>query len=208
MPKKRPYHHGDLKRVLIDAAARLIEHGDVAGLSLREVARSAGVSHAAPYHHFKSKDALLGSVGASGFYKLAAQFLETTKDLIDPVEQLLVFSSETAAFAEKNPGLYRVMFRLLRTHEESSEEGMKAGQELLAILVRAVGAAQTSGRLPEGNATDLALRLWAAVHGVITLNLYGPLGALGLTDSDLPTRAREEAEYLVLGLQTRIGSPA
>ena len=70
-PSGRPYHHGDLRRALIDAAVGVIEHEGLAALSLRDLARRVGVSHAAPVHHFGDKAGLLTAVAAEGFSKLA-----------------------------------------------------------------------------------------------------------------------------------------
>src|ERR1019366_6436245 len=70
MPKRRPYHHGSLKQALLDACLALIRKSGPGGFTLREVARMAGVSHNAPYRHFRDKEELLAALAAEGFHRL------------------------------------------------------------------------------------------------------------------------------------------
>src|SRR5262245_29389962 len=109
--RKRPgYHHGDLRRALILAARRILEHEGLAGLSLRAAAREAGVSQAAPYHHFKDKDALLGAVAAEGFDALAEAMRTRMAACRDPASTLSAAGEGYVAFAVANPALFQLMF--------------------------------------------------------------------------------------------------
>jgi AcrR family transcriptional regulator len=113
----RPYHHGDLRRALIDAASRVLEAEGPSALSLRAVAREAGVSPAAPYHHFKDKTELLEAVAHEGWDILDAA-LATAKaqasSLTDAISELGV---AYVCFARENPALYRVMYDTARDRE-------------------------------------------------------------------------------------------
>jgi AcrR family transcriptional regulator len=113
-PEARPYHHGDLRRALIEAALRLLEAEGPAAMSLRAVARVAGVSPAAPYHHFKDKSELLNAVAKAGWVILSAATLAATKE--EPHDAL----GPTLAyvnFARTRPALYRIMYDAARDAE-------------------------------------------------------------------------------------------
>jgi AcrR family transcriptional regulator len=114
----RPYHHGDLRRALIDAARRLLESEGPSALSLRAVAREAGVSPAAPYHHFKDKGELLDAVAHEGWDMLDAALAKAKAAAMsssrDPLSELGV---AYVCFAQQNPALYRVMYDTARDKE-------------------------------------------------------------------------------------------
>src|SRR6188472_3873205 len=109
----RPYHHGDLRRGLIDAARRLLETDGPSALSLRAVAREAGVSPAAPYHHFKDKAELLDAVAQEGWEILGQQMSEA-KTSTTGMQQLTALGVSYVCFARDNPALDRVMYDAAR----------------------------------------------------------------------------------------------
>ena len=112
----RRYHHGDLRRALIDAARRLLEAEGPSALSLRAVAREAGVSPAAPYHHFKDKAELLDAVAQEGWDILQTQMSEA-KQKAEGLHQLTALGIAYVRFARENPALYRVMYDAARDRE-------------------------------------------------------------------------------------------
>jgi AcrR family transcriptional regulator len=112
----RPYHHGDLRRALVDAARRLLESEGPSALSLRAVAREAGVSPAAPYHHFKDKAELLDAVAHEGWDLLLAA-MTTAKALAEGPQKLTALGIAYVCFARENPALYRVMYDAARDKE-------------------------------------------------------------------------------------------
>lgn len=113
-PEARPYHHGDLRRALVDAARRLLEAEGAAAMSLRAVAREAGVSPAAPYHHFKDKGELMSAVASEGWALLSSTMLQASKD--NPDDDLAT-TIAYITFALSRSALYRVMFDSAREHE-------------------------------------------------------------------------------------------
>jgi len=113
----RPYHHGDLSRALIDAARRLLEAEGPSALSLRAVAREAGVSPAAPYHHFKDKGELLEAVAGEGWTMLDDAIAKARADAANPAEALDEIGVAYVCFARDNPALYRVMYDTARDRE-------------------------------------------------------------------------------------------
>ena len=116
--ESRPYHHGDLRRALIDAATRLLETEGPSALSLRAVAREAGVSPAAPYHHFKDKSELLEAVASEGWTQLDAAIAKVRAEAATPAEALDEIGVAYVCFARQNPAIYRVMYDTARDREE------------------------------------------------------------------------------------------
>lgn len=114
--ESRPYHHGDLRRALVDAARRLLEAEGPSALSLRAVAREAGVSPAAPYHHFKDKAELLDAVAQEGWEMLQISMTDA-KTTTEGLQQLTALGIAYVIFARENPALYRVMYDAARDKE-------------------------------------------------------------------------------------------
>src|SRR6185312_6279926 len=110
----RPYHHGDLSRALVEAARRVLEYEGPAGLSLRAVAREAGVSPAAPYHHFKDKDELLLAVGKGGFQQLKLALADAARAAPSAEDKLPSIGLAYVEFAQAHPATYRVMYDCAR----------------------------------------------------------------------------------------------
>src|SRR5881397_1178355 len=106
----RPYHHGDLSRALVDAARRLLEAEGPSALSLRAVAREAGVSPAAPYHHFKDKGELLLAVAQEGWMELGEAIAESRRRASTPAEEMTEIGVAYVCFAREHPALYRIMY--------------------------------------------------------------------------------------------------
>jgi AcrR family transcriptional regulator len=118
----RPYHHGDLRRALIDAASRLLEAEGPSALSLRAVAREAGVSPAAPNHHFKDKGELLEAVAHEGWTLLDAALARAKAEAPSPQEAMNGLGVAYVCFARENPALYRVMYDTARDREDLPDQ--------------------------------------------------------------------------------------
>ncbi|MEO8113065.1 MAG: helix-turn-helix domain-containing protein [Phenylobacterium sp.] len=131
----RPYHHGDLRRALIDAARRLLEREGPSALSLRAVAREAGVSPAAPYHHFKDKGELLDAVAKEGWEMLDAAMGKAKAEAPSIREAMTELGVAYVCFARANPALYRVMYDTARD-KESLPEQMQQGDDGAYCKVR------------------------------------------------------------------------
>lgn len=110
----KPYHHGDLSRALIDAARRVLETEGPGALSLRAVAREAGVSPAAPYHHFKDKGDLLDAVAHEGWDLLGEAMSNARANAASPQSAMAELGVAYVRFARENPALYRVMYDTAR----------------------------------------------------------------------------------------------
>lgn len=161
----RPYHHGDLRRALLDAARRILENDGPSGLSLRAVAREAGVSPAAPYHHFKDKGELLEAVAMEGFEELG-HALQKAKAEADP-EGILVAQLGVAytCFARDNPALYRVMYDAAR-NKDALPENMKGDRHSAYNLVRQTFMELAGGEVSEMDVELATIAAWCAAHGL------------------------------------------
>ncbi|MFV1972983.1 MAG: TetR/AcrR family transcriptional regulator [Thiohalobacterales bacterium] len=170
------YHHGDLKNALLDAAERLLVEKGVAAISLREVARSAGVSHTAPYRHFSNKAALLHELAHRGFEALQRALDNAgVRNLPGPEQQLVEISVTYVRFALANRETLQLMFGGV------VDAGRKPGNRQAArvvneLLVEVINAGIGLGIFRERDATELALVAWTSMHGLATLLMVGPLG--------------------------------
>lgn len=159
----RPYHHGDLRRALVEAGRRLLEAEGGADLSLRAVAREAGVSPAAPYHHFRDKNELLDALAMEGWDQLGDQMRAALAEADPARERLVTLGVAYVRFSRMNPAIYRVMFACSQNNETMPEKLRDEGAYRLVCdtLIE-------SGLDPEDE-TGLelaAIAVWCAAHGV------------------------------------------
>jgi len=161
----RPYHHGDLRRALIDAARRVLESEGPSALSLRAVAREAGVSPAAPYHHFKDKGELLDAVAHEGWDMLDMALAKAKAQASSPKAAMNELGVAYVCFARQNPALYRVMYDTARDKEALPEQ-MQDGEDSAYCKVR--DTLIEAGANPEA-ALDIELATtaaWCSAHGL------------------------------------------
>jgi AcrR family transcriptional regulator len=164
---KKPYHHGDLREALLAAGESALEELPLEDVSLREIARRAGVSHAAPKHHFGSLGALLGDVAARGFEQFV-EALEQAANAASPQAsspRLLAMGRAYLRFASTHSGTYGLMFGKRDICETTPRlaAGMLAAWSQLENTVAAVVGPQ--------RAVDGALLVWSTVHGMAMLKL-------------------------------------
>ncbi len=169
-----PYHHGNLRKALLDAAIALVGEVGPRAFTLREAARRAGVSHNAPYRHFASKDELLAAVAAEGFGRLAAAMRKSMAHAKSPRERLELCGCGYVEFALRWPHHLLVMFD---SPSPCDEPGKKEpiGEEAFGVLLGCIVEAQRSGDLPAGDPQPLAWVSWSLVHGIAKLATGGNL---------------------------------
>ncbi len=160
---QRTYHHGNLRRTIIDAAVQAITESGPAGWSLRELARRANVSHAAPAHHFGDKTGLLTAVAAEGFELFADALARAGDDLLDLGTAYVRFATDHRAYFE-------VMFRpeLYRADDPEVTRARARAGDLLTKGTRTLATGEEQER-------TAALAAWSIVHGFSTLWLSGAL---------------------------------
>ncbi len=197
----RPYHHGHLRRALLDAALQVLTEEGLAGLTLRAVARRAGVSEAAPYHHFASKAALVEALVRETLDQLA-QALQKAIQVTEgtPLDRLVAVGGAYVRFALERRASFSILYRPeLRalSHPVLDTDGLarspldRAGMAAYQVLLDAIVACQQAGEVVPGDPRPLALTAWATVHGLAQLLLDGVVGA-----EILPEDVRPEALHL------------
>jgi AcrR family transcriptional regulator len=179
MTRPTAYHHGDLANALLDAVRDIIDEQGLMGVSLREAARRAGVSHSAPAHHFGDKNGLLVAFAKQGFEMLAAEMVASfTEEQDRPLrDQLRTLGRTYLRFAVAHPAHYEVMFRVTTDHANHAEGGPlhEAAEQTflsLAVLVNQLGQ---DGVIDPDRGRYMATMLWGACHGVASMWLDGVL---------------------------------
>lgn len=173
-PLRKPhhaYHHGDLRNALLEVARRELDAGAYEQLSLRELARLAGVSANAPYRHFGSKDEILAEVAAQGFRELSAR-MDAEKHH-DPRERLARLCDVYTGFAAEHPAVYRTMFGSEKQALMDFPVLQEAAGASFGRLVAATIAAFGSGQPDETASLARASALWSLVHGWSRLVIDG-----------------------------------
>jgi AcrR family transcriptional regulator len=191
--RPRSYHHGNLKEVLLEAARKLIEQYGPAGFSLTEAARLAGVSPAAPYRHFRDRDALLAEVARTGFDRFAARLdMAWNNGVPTPLSAFENLGRAYLAFAREEPASYAVMFE----GGVAAEEAVRVSGAERAFAVLQEAAAALCRGLPERQRPPvrlMSLHIWAISHGVATLFAQG-----GAQAKAVPMSAEEILESAML----------
>jgi AcrR family transcriptional regulator len=172
-----PYHHGDLRRALVDTALALVTEEQEWTFSLRELARRAGVSHNAPYNHFAEKRDLLGAVAAVGFERLSDGMLSAIVGITEPEEALIACARTYMRLGLANPALYRLMFgqALADTvYADRPSIARSAGAAARGVLEDIIMRGARSGAFAASpdDPQDLALAalsMWSAAHGLTLL---------------------------------------
>lgn len=176
------YHHGHLRAACIDAGIALAEQAGPDAVTIRGVARLAGVSHTAPLHHFRDRDELLHEVAERGFDLLLERLDRELRPGAGPFESLRTYGLVYVLHAVDHPGLFRVMF---------APCGRPPGEAAYRRLIELCAAVQASGAMPGSDPLRLGLLLWSTVHGLASL--YGHMG-LDSGMSGQPTDARVATE--------------
>ena len=174
MARGKSYHHGELREALVGAGRRLLEEGGLRDFTLRECARRAEVSHAAPAHHFASIDDLLAEIATRGYHELtAAMENEARRAKAEPTARLVAQGVGYMAFAAAHPALFQLMFN--REASRFETPGLSAAaKHAYQLQLAAVDAV-----IPEAPAEvrkRMADFAWSTTHGFITLVLEGQIG--------------------------------
>jgi AcrR family transcriptional regulator len=171
---QKPYHHANLRGVLLDAAIAFIAEVGPTAFTLREVARRAGVSHNAPYRHFKDRDELLGAVAADGFRHLKEAMVLAAAKESNARDRLKAAGTSYVAFALCHPEHFTAMFDapLARQKAEGGDDDEKQAFDTLLGFVK---ACQDEQSFPSGTTLEFALLAWTMVHGIAKLATTGRL---------------------------------
>jgi AcrR family transcriptional regulator len=194
------YHHGNLRRVLLDAALALVEEVGPGALSLRELARRAGVSHAAPYRHFASRESLIVALAEEGFRGLGDEMTALTAGEAEPLRRFHALGVAYVRYAVAHPGHFKVMFsRAL--HQGAVEPALaEAASPTLQALIDSLADGQACGLVRAGDPRQLALPAWSMVHGLAMLLVDRQLAELGTDTSEVDRLAHAVIDVTARGL--------
>ena len=188
----------NLGEQVLEASLELIREAGLAGLSMREVARRAGVSHQAPYHHFADKESIVAALVERGFIALAERLEAAAAGKGSPRQRLARTGRQYVEFALENPVQFRLMFRPELVDPSRFPAVQSAGARAYTVLTRLVDEQPGDARLSVEKREALVSLLWSVVHGLATLLLDG---ALGQQFSDAKQRDQHVERVLKLLLE-------
>jgi len=202
MPKQsQQYHHGDLADTLIKTTVQLLQEKGPSNLSLREVARNAGVSHGAPAHHFTDKTGLLTAVATQGQQMLAAKLEQSQLGVTDPHARLISAGDAYVRFALAHTGYFSVMFQkeLIQPGDMSFDAASKKARGVLERAIEDLARSQvTDGRISRKRMEATLAALWSQVHGFSLLWQAGNFG-----DPNDQKRLNKLLEDMLTGIAPR-----
>jgi AcrR family transcriptional regulator len=200
---EKTYHHGDLRSALLRAAVDLLAERGPVELSLRAVAKAAGVSHAAPYRHFRDKSELLAAIAQAGFESLADAMAAAERGHPDdPRAQLIDAGIAYVRLAVRNPHIAQLMFGGVVEPAAGPAPLGRACDEAFKGLVRIIENGQRDGIYKDAPTMDLVVAAWSMVHGLAMLVTAGQLKGV-----DSPAQIEDLARTVGVLLQTGMLAP-
>lgn len=197
-----PYHHGNLRDALINAALTLEPESGPLGVSLREVARVVGVTHAAAYHHFENKDALVVAVAAQSFEQLAAALDDSIAKARSQFFAVIDVSVAYARFAVRNESRFRFMYGTSPASAGPLEASHALVMQRFEQIVR---AAQEVELVAAGPTERLAAQFWSTAHGIASLTIAGALEGAPRARPDKRTPKQRERRALDIVRTATVG---
>lgn len=186
------YHHGSLRDSLVATCVGIIEAEGIGAVSLRRVAREAGVSPAAPYHHFADRSGLLAAIAIRGSELLENDLRSCVVEAPTAIRALVRAIEAYVHFARTHSGYVHVMLRPELFEPEKHPDALHAGAGSIQLLTDIVEQCQHEGSAPPGDPTPMVGLIWALAVGIVTLWLDGPLEqrcvSLGTTPEELTSR--------------------
>jgi len=185
----KPYHHGDLKQTLLNTALKLMKEKGSNSWTLREVARNSGVTHNAPYRHFKDKRALLAELAKLGFGNFNAALREASeKNQKVGFEKLKAIGTAYILFARANPEFFRLMFSRELADKSDFPELFEVSTQAFSVLLESIKECQALEEIKEKDTLALTMTAWSMVHGFSFLVL----------DKQLPGMSSGDTKMLIL----------
>ena len=200
------FHHGDLEWAILEAASRLLEEHGPLGVGLRAASRLAGVSHTAPYRHFRNRESILAALATRGLTELGERMAAAAGARKDPREALQAIAETYVTLAAERPHRFRLMFGPEVADKGRYPEVRAAGMRAYQVLIDTIAAGQRAGCVRAGDPTELALGHWAIVHGAASLMVDGLLAERARGSGGPSGLARLAFEQIRLGTEPRRGS--
>jgi AcrR family transcriptional regulator len=201
----KPYHHGDLRRVLIDAALQLVGEGGAEAVSVREAARRAGVSPGAPFRHFPSRDALMQAVAeeAQRRFRVEIEAALAEAPANDPLARFRCLGLAYLRWAIRNPTHFEVISsRRLFDHDNSAGVS-RNNAELIELTERTLGEAFAAGQLRSDDLKAVQIAGRALVYGFARMNIDGHFPRWGVDGADAERTAEQILDLFIEGIARR-----
>ena len=203
----KPYHHGDLRRVLIDAALQLVGEGGPDAVSVREAARRAGVSPGAPFRHFPSRDALMQAVAEEAQRRFRAEIGVALSDAPagDPLARFRALGLAYVRWAMRNPTHFEILSSR-RFFDHDKDAGVSAdNSELIELTERTLAEAFAQGQLRSGDLKAVQIAGRALVYGFARMNIDGHFPRWGVAAPEAERTAEAIIDLFIEGIARRPG---
>lgn len=195
----RGYHHGDLKSALVEAAGVILRRDGLEALSLRAVARAAGVSEAAPYRHFADRRALVAAVAERGFQQLQVTMMERMR-AAEGRPRLKQMALAYVEFGLANPAEYRVMFGPEVAITDDLPALRETARSVLGFVAEGIRQSQSAGLIGAGDPLLMAVTTWSTLHGLVMLTLDGQTAGIAPNVTSL---VEEATRIMMFGMAPR-----
>jgi AcrR family transcriptional regulator len=201
----KPYHHGDLRRVLIDAALKLAEEGGPEAVSVREAARRAGVSAGAPFRHFVSRDALMTAVAEEAQRRFRAEIEAALADAPadDPLKRFRSFGLAYLRWALKNPAHFEIISSGRHFDHDGAAALSRDNAELIALTERLLTDAFEKGQLKPADPKQVQIAGRALVYGFARMNVDGHFPRWGVAKGEVGRMAEAVIDLFIEGIARR-----
>jgi len=200
-PAPKPYHHGDLRRVLIDAALRLAEEG-AEQVSVREAARRAGVSPGAPFRHFETRDALMTAVAEEAQRRFRAEIDAALSEVVagDPLNRFRTLGLAYLRWAMRNPAHFEIISTARYFDHDGAVELSRDNAELIAMTERLLAEAFAQGQLRAADLKTVQTAGRALVYGFARMNIDGHFPRWGVPADDIERTAEAVLDLFIAGI--------
>ena len=198
----KPYHHGDLKRVLVDAALELAREGGPDEVSVREAARRAGVSPGAPFRHFASREALMSAVAEEAQRRFRAEIARAMADAPadDPLARFRKLGLAYLRWAMRNPAHFTIISSRAHFDHDASIEVSRDNAELIALTGDLLAEAAASGQLRPLDLAATRIAARALVYGFARMHIDGHFPRWGVAEAEIERTAEAVLDLFIGGL--------
>ena len=204
-PSQKPYHHGDLRRALVDAALQLVGEGGPDAFSVREAARRAGVSPGAPFRHFKSREALMNAVAEEAQRRFRAEIEATLQQapVDDPLRRFRHLGIAYVRWAMCNPTHFEIISSRRFFDHEKSTPVSRDNRELIDLTERTLAEAFAKGQLCSSDLKQVQIAGRALVYGFARMNIDGHFPRWGVTEAEAERMAEAIIDLFIDGIARR-----
>ena len=204
-PSSKPYHHGDLRRVLIDAALQLVNEGGADAVSVREAARRAGVSPGAPFRHFPSRDALIQAVAEEAQRRFRAEIEQALADAPadNPLGRFRRIGLAYLRWAMRNPTHFEIISSRRLFDHDNADAVSRDNAALIDLTERTLAEAFAAGQLRSADLKRVQIAGRALVYGFARMNIDGHFPRWGVADADVERTAAAILDLFIDGIAKR-----